>query len=53
MLVQDDKRAAASARKKDLYTPREHLTFMLKTLARRGRTLRSREECYQWYDGRR
>ena len=42
-----------SARKKDLYTPREHLTFMLKTLARRGRTLRSREECYQWYDGRR
>lgn len=42
-----------SARKKDLYTPREHLTFMLKTLVQRGRTLRSRAECYQWYDGRR
>ncbi|MBI3048572.1 MAG: glycosyltransferase [Acidobacteria bacterium] len=42
-----------SARKKDLYTPREHLTFMLKTAVLGGRTLRSPEQCYQWYDGRR
>lgn len=42
-----------SARKKDLYTVREHLAFMLKTIVRGGRTLRSPDECYQWYDGRR
>jgi len=42
-----------SARKKDLYSPREHLTFMVRTILRGGRTLRSQEECYQWYDGRR
>jgi glycosyltransferase involved in cell wall biosynthesis len=42
-----------SARKKYLYTPGEHLAFMLKTIVRGGRTLRSRDECYPWYDGRR
>jgi glycosyltransferase involved in cell wall biosynthesis len=42
-----------SARKARLYTPREALAFMLKTIVQRGRTLRSAEECYQWYDGRR
>lgn len=42
-----------SARKKDLYTAREHLAFMVKTIVRGGRTLRSADECYPWYDGRR
>jgi GT2 family glycosyltransferase len=42
-----------SGRKARLYTPREALTFMLKTIVQGGRTLRSARECYQWYDGRR
>jgi glycosyltransferase involved in cell wall biosynthesis len=42
-----------SARKAQLYTKREHLAFMLKTLFLGGRTLRSREQCRVWYDGRR
>ncbi len=42
-----------SARKSELYTWREILAFSLRTIARRGRTLRSAEECFAWYDGRR
>ncbi|MGH6691163.1 MAG: glycosyltransferase, partial [Gammaproteobacteria bacterium] len=42
-----------SARKQHLYTPRELAAFMLKMLVRPRRTLRSAEECYPWYDGRR
>lgn len=42
-----------SARKAKLYTPREVLTFMVKTVVTRGRTLRNPDDCYQWYDGRR
>jgi hypothetical protein len=42
-----------SARKAKLYTKREHLWFMLKTLLLGGRNLRSRESCHAWYDGRR
>ena len=42
-----------SARKARLYTKREHFGFMLKTLLLGGRTLRSREACRVWYDGRR
>jgi glycosyltransferase involved in cell wall biosynthesis len=42
-----------SARKARLYTPREMLGFMVRTIIRRGRTLRSAEECFSWYDGRR
>ena len=42
-----------SDRKMHLYTKREHLTFILKTLLLGGRNLRSRESCYAWYDGRR
>ena len=43
----------SSGRKAQLYTKREHLVFMLKTLLLGGRNLRSRESCYAWYDGRR
>jgi glycosyltransferase involved in cell wall biosynthesis len=42
-----------SARKMHLYTPREHVLFLAKTILRRGKTLNSREECHTWYDGRR
>ena len=42
-----------SARKARLYTPREMLGFLARTILRRGRTLRSAEECFSWYDGRR
>lgn len=42
-----------SARKAKLYTPREMLGFVVRTIIRRGRTLRSAEECFSWYDGRR
>jgi glycosyltransferase involved in cell wall biosynthesis len=42
-----------SGRKKYLYSRREHLAFMLKMIVRGARTLRSREACYPWYDGRR
>ena len=42
-----------SARKARLYTPREALGFMLKTLLLAGRPFKKRDDCYQWYDGRR
>jgi GT2 family glycosyltransferase len=42
-----------SARKAKLYTPREMLGFTARTILRRGRNLRSAEECFSWYDGRR
>ncbi len=42
-----------SDRKARLYTLREHLAFLLKFLARGGRTLRDRDACHVWYDGRR
>lgn len=42
-----------SARKMHLYTPWEHLRFLARTVLVGGRTLKSREECLTWYDGRR
>jgi glycosyltransferase involved in cell wall biosynthesis len=42
-----------SDRKARLYSPREHLAFLAKTLLTAGRTLRRREDCSVWYDGRR
>jgi glycosyltransferase involved in cell wall biosynthesis len=42
-----------SARKAHLYSAREAITFTLRTVMQRGRTLRSPDECFQWYDGRR
>jgi glycosyltransferase involved in cell wall biosynthesis len=42
-----------SARKAHLYTLREHLWFLTKTLVGWGGTLRRREACHTWYDGRR
>jgi glycosyltransferase involved in cell wall biosynthesis len=42
-----------SARKIHLYTFREHLWFLIKTVFGGGKTLNSREACFTWYDGRR
>jgi glycosyltransferase involved in cell wall biosynthesis len=44
---------ATSGRKARLYTAREMLRFILKTVATGGRTLRNPRECFSWYDGRR
>ena len=42
-----------SARKAKLYSAREHAAFLLATLLSGGRSLRRRESCGIWYDGRR
>jgi glycosyltransferase involved in cell wall biosynthesis len=42
-----------SARKARLYSAREGLRFVFRTVIQRGRTLRNPDECFQWYDGRR
>jgi glycosyltransferase involved in cell wall biosynthesis len=42
-----------SARKVRLYTLREHISFLTKTIFTRGKTLNSRDACHTWYDGRR
>jgi glycosyltransferase involved in cell wall biosynthesis len=42
-----------SGRKARLYTPGEHLRFMLRTALSLGRALNRREACPLWYDGRR
>ncbi len=42
-----------SARKAHLYTLREHLGMLWKTVRHRGENLKDRETCTLWYDGRR
>jgi glycosyltransferase involved in cell wall biosynthesis len=42
-----------SARKAELYSGREHFAFLWRMLSGGRRTLRSREACSVWYDGRR
>jgi glycosyltransferase involved in cell wall biosynthesis len=42
-----------SGRKMHLYTAREHIAFLARTILGGGRTLTSREACHTWYDGRR
>ena len=42
-----------SARKLHLYSFKEYMRFLRRTILGRGRTLRSREDCPLWYDGRR
>jgi len=44
---------STSDRKLRLYSWRELTRFMVKTVVSRGRTLRSRRDCFAWYDGRR
>ena len=42
-----------SSRKAYLYSARAHIWFLFRTVIGGGRTLRSREQCNIWYDGRR
>ena len=42
-----------SGRKAHLYTPWEHLRFMVKAALTLGRSLNQRDACPIWYDGRR
>jgi glycosyltransferase involved in cell wall biosynthesis len=42
-----------SSRKMHLYSLREHLQFLLRTVVRLGKPLKSAQECFTWYDGRR
>lgn len=42
-----------SERKLHLYTPGDFLAFLVKTALTGGRTLRTRDDCKVWYDGRR
>lgn len=42
-----------SARKMKLYTPREHMRFLSKTIFQFGQTFKDPKECHTWYDGRR
>ncbi len=42
-----------SSRKLHLYSPWEMLWFMVRTMVTGGRTLKRRESCQVWYDGRR
>ncbi len=42
-----------SARKVHLYSVKEHLLFLTRTMLGLGRTLKSRDACHTWYDGRR
>jgi glycosyltransferase involved in cell wall biosynthesis len=42
-----------SARKIHLYTPWEHVRFVVKALLRSRKTLGDRKACHTWYDGRR
>jgi glycosyltransferase involved in cell wall biosynthesis len=44
---------ATSDRKVRLYSAREQLAFVLKACLSAGRTLRDRQACFPWYDGRR
>jgi len=44
---------STSPRKVELYTLRQHVFFMAKAFLLPGRTMRSREACYIWYDGKR
>jgi len=42
-----------SARKLHLYSAREHVWFLVRTVLGRGRTFKTAADCSIWYDGRR
>jgi glycosyltransferase involved in cell wall biosynthesis len=53
LFIITDERLLTSARKMHLYSPREHLRFMLKAILFPRKVLASRDECSLWYNGRR
>jgi len=53
LLILSQNPLLTSARKLHLYTSREHMGFLLRTVLTGGKQLRNREACFTWYDGRR
>jgi glycosyltransferase involved in cell wall biosynthesis len=53
MVILDRYPLLTSARKLHLYTFREYMLFLARTVMAGGKTLNSREACHPWYDGRR
>ena len=53
MVILTRHRLLTSARKLHLYSWREHFRLLYRTVLFPRRTLRNREECALWYDGRR
>jgi len=53
LIILDEHPLVTSARKAHLYSPREHLTFMLRTALSGGAAMRDKSACTPWYDGRR
>ena len=53
MVILTRNRLLTSARKMHLYSGREHLRLIWRALLRPRQTLRNRDECSLWYDGRR
>jgi glycosyltransferase involved in cell wall biosynthesis len=53
ILILDGHPLLTSDRKARLYSKREMAASLLKTIVTGGRTLRNRDDCYAWYDGRR
>ena len=42
-----------SGRKMHLYTRKQHLSFLMRTILTGGKTVRNRDACHVWYDGKR
>ncbi len=53
IVILDQHPLHTSARKMRLYSATEHLRFLVRAIFRSRSTLRSREACHSWYDGRR
>jgi glycosyltransferase involved in cell wall biosynthesis len=53
VIILDRHPLVTSGRKVKLYTPWEHIRFIGKTVLSAGKTLKTRESCPVWYDGRR
>jgi glycosyltransferase involved in cell wall biosynthesis len=53
IVIIDEYPLITSARKIHLYSSREHIWFLAKTIATWGGTLNRRDSCPTWYDGRR
>jgi glycosyltransferase involved in cell wall biosynthesis len=53
IVILHDHPLVTSGRKARLYTKREMAASLLKSMLTLGRTMRNRDDCYVWYDGRR
>jgi glycosyltransferase involved in cell wall biosynthesis len=53
VVILDRHPLVTSNRKMHLYSPWEHIRFLARTVLSRGRTMKTRDQCQIWYDGRR